>query len=101
MKSFLLNEIKYFLRQIYHRYPRQRMDLIRYRCFAPILSLELKPYTFENCLLAAWSCKPIPYDWMGTLAACFYIRSGRGKATLEEAREKFTCTYGETKGGKS
>jgi len=38
---------------------------------------------------------------MGTLAACFYIRSGRGKATLEEAREKFTCTYGETKGGKS
>lgn len=55
------------------------------RDMMPLLSIELKAYTYDECLLAAGRDKRIPHEMVGVVAQTLYCRCSRGTGTLERA----------------
>lgn len=60
-------------------------DRIFYGRIARLISLELRPYTMEQCLIAAARVPNIRAIDVGPLANVLLMRCGRGKATLADA----------------
>lgn len=74
----------------FFRYIREAIWLFRreqlwHRRSAPILVLNLRDYTYEECLLAAGRCKKIEHEQVGVIANLLFCRAGRGTATIEDA----------------
>ena len=78
----LWKEIQYFLGQLRCDYPRQREEEKFFNVIQPLMSIELKPYTYIECLTVA-ATAGVPRTWQGRLAGLLFSRSNRGKDTME------------------
>jgi len=74
----LINKIKAFFRW-------EKEQRWRYQALAPLLSIEMGAYTYDECLLAAGRSKEIPHEDVGIVAQCLFCRCNRGKVSMEEA----------------
>lgn len=92
MKRFW-KEILWCYHQIRDGYPRQTTDERFDDLVRPLLSLELGPYSYIECL-AAVTGAGIPWSWHGHVARMLYNRSNRGKETLETAKKILSARVG-------
>lgn len=82
----LYKELKHFIAQIRAGYPRQADEEGYYRIVRPLLSLELGPYTYIECITAAYT-SGIPRDYISRVGYMLFARSNRGKATMKQVRK--------------
>ena len=79
-------ELQYFWRQVRYGYHRQNCEDTFQRATYKLLSLELKPYTYIECLTVAVTSFA-PYQDQGGIAGMLFARSNRGKTDIEVARK--------------
>jgi hypothetical protein len=79
----IIQEIKAFIKW-------RRAQREKWLWYAPLLSLEMGAYTYEECLLAAGQASKIPHEEVGIVAHAMYCRCNRGKATLADALKGLT-----------
>ena len=85
----LWEEIKYCWGQIRAGYPRQQEVMDYWELVAPMMSLELKPYTLADCIATAIVCK-VPSSRVGDVAYSLYARSNRGTVDMSVIRDILT-----------
>jgi hypothetical protein len=85
----LWEEIKYCMGQIRGDYPRQREIADYWTLVAPMMSLELKPYTLVDCITTAITCR-VPSSRVGDVAYSMYARSNRGTVDMSVIRDILT-----------
>ncbi len=83
------NELKYFWTQVRCGYERQCMEEEhRLRKFY-IIRMKLAPYTYEQCLLAAYEFQKLPRAYYGEMVGLLLNRVGRGNITLAEVKVSY------------
>ena len=83
----LIEEFRYFIREIRLGFPRQEKNDRFYRKFWPLMALELKSYSKAECLAFAIELSVSDIDQVGKLYMQLTCRVGRGKTTLEEVKK--------------
>lgn len=78
----LWREIQYFLGQLRSDYQRQCEEEKFYNIIRPLMAIELKPYTYIECITATVS-SGVPLTWQGRIAALIFARSNRGKDDMQ------------------
>ncbi|MCK5613186.1 hypothetical protein KAR91_65545 [Candidatus Pacearchaeota archaeon] len=88
----LWKELRYFIGQLRCDYPRQKEIEAYYTLVRPMMSLELKPYTFVECVTTAYSCG-VPLNKVSDVACSLYARSNRGTVDMREIHDILTRLY--------
>jgi hypothetical protein len=82
----LWKEIQYFRGQVRGDYRRQREEEKFWELIRPLMSIELKPYTYIECLTTAY-VSGITQHRIAEVGGLLFARSNRGTADMKEVRE--------------